>query len=72
MEDFKKAISYSEAAEVLGTLVVREARSVQQGQRVPDFILSWLSRHNESQGEGLTLSYHFSDRLVALIFDSYT
>ncbi len=72
MEDVKKAMSHPKAAEVIGTLMEREAPSVQQGQSAPDFILPWLSQHDESRGESMTLSDHFGQRPVALIFGSYT
>ena len=72
MEDVKKAMSHPKAAEVIETLMEREAPSVQQVQRAPDFTLPWLSQHDESQGQSMTLSDHFGKRPVALIIGSYT
>ena len=44
-EDVQKAMAHPKAAEVIGTLMQREAPSVQQGQSAPDFTLPWLSQH---------------------------
>ena len=65
-------MSHPKAAEVIGTLMEREAPSVQQGQSAPNFTLPWLSQDDKSQGESMTLSDHFGQRPVALIFGSYT
>jgi hypothetical protein len=72
VEDIEEAISHPKAAGVIAETMAAEAGSVQQGQPAPDFTLPWLPGSAGSAAATLTLSDHFGDRPVALIFGSYT
>ena len=70
LEDLRKAMSHPKAAEQVATLMALEAVSAQTGDPAPDFTLPRLG--GPKAGEVVTLSAHFGDRPVALIFGSYT
>ena len=71
-DDLADAVAHPEAPAVIAELMEREKQSVSQGEPAPDFKLPWLPGSGQGSGSGLTLSDHFGDRPVALIFGSYT
>ena len=72
LEDLGDALAHPKAGEVIAETMAADAGSVQQGQAAPDFTLPWLPGSAGSAQPTLTLSDHFGDRPVALIFGSYT
>lgn len=72
VEDLKDAISHPKAPEVIAETMALEATSVQAGEPAPDFSLAWLPGSGDGESEGVTLSNHFGQRPVALVFGSYT
>lgn len=71
-EGLAEAISHPKAADAIAELMEIEAGTVEQGAPAPDFTLPWLPGSSGSDAATLTLSEHFGDRPVALIFGSYT
>ena len=72
VDDLAEAMSHPKAPGVVQKLMGREPGSVQQGERAPDFTLPWLPGSAGSDSASMTLSDHFGNRPVALIFGSYT
>jgi hypothetical protein len=70
LEDLRNAMSHPKAAEQVAALMALEATSVQTGDSAPDFTLPRLG--GPKAGEPVTLSSHFGNHPVALIFGSYT
>ena len=71
LDDLKRAMSHPEAPVLLAKWMPYEATSVKQGEVAPDFTLPYLPGYGGDQ-ETMTLSSHFGERPVALIFGSYT
>ena len=71
LEDLKDGMSHPQAAVTVAELMPLEAASVQAGQPAPDFTLPYLPGSG-LEGATVTLSDHFGNRPVALIFGSYT
>ena len=71
LDDLKDAMSHPEAPKFLADWMPIEAASVKQGADAPDFTLPFLPGH-ATEGETMTLSSHFGERPVALVFGSYT
>ncbi len=72
VDDLGDAMSHPKAGAVVAELMALEPNTVQQGQAAPDFTLPWLPGSAGGDGATLTLSQHFGQRPVALIFGSYT
>jgi hypothetical protein len=72
VERLADTMSRPGAPEVVAEVMEADARSVKQGERAPDFSLSWLPGSGEGRAPRMTLSEHFGVRPVALIFGSYT
>ncbi len=72
VEDLADAVSHPKAPEVIAEFMGIEAGSVQEGQSAPDFSLPWLPGSGEGRRPEMTLSDHFGQGPVALIFGSYT
>ena len=72
VDDLGAAMSHPKAGAVVAELMALEPKTVQQGQAAPDFTLPWLPGSAGGDGPTLTLSRHFGQRPVALIFGSYT
>jgi hypothetical protein len=72
VDDLADAMSHPKAGAVVAELMGLEPESVQQGQPAPDFSLPWLPGSAGNAAATMTLSDHFGDRPVALIFGSYT
>ena len=72
VEDLRDAVSHPKAPEVIAEAMELEAASVQEGELAPDFSLAWLRSDGEGGPDRMTLSEHFGERPVALIFGSYT
>ncbi|MDJ0788403.1 MAG: hypothetical protein QNK05_16470 [Myxococcota bacterium] len=78
LDDLKDAMSHPEAAKTVAELMPIEAASVKAGDPAPDFTLPYLpgipgsGTGTRTEGESVTLSSHFGERPVALIFGSYT
>ena len=71
LDDLKDAMSHPKAPEILKKWMPYEATAVNEGESAPDFTLSYLPGHGV-EGESMTLSSHFGERPVGLIFGSYT
>ena len=71
LDDLEDAMSHPGAIEMLAEWMPHEAASVKQGEPAPDFTLPYLPGHAK-EGETMTLSSHFGERPVALVFGSYT
>lgn len=71
-EGLAEAMAHPKAAGVISELMEREQSSVQPGEPAPDFTLPWLPGSGEGRGATVTLSEHFGERPVALVFGSYT
>ena len=67
-----KAMAHPKAAEQIQANMEIESQAVNQGEQAPDFTLKELSSRGEMTGRQITLSDHFGQRPVALIFGSYT
>ena len=75
LDNLKKVMAHPKAAETVAALMPLEESSVQAGEPAPDFTLPYLPGslpEGESEGATVTLSHHFGNRPVALIFGSYT
>ena len=73
LEEIEDAMSHPLAAETVAKLLPLEKTSVQEGEPAPDFTLAYLADGGDvGQGQTVTLSQHFGNRPVALIFGSYT
>jgi len=72
VDDLLDAVSHPKAAETIAETMGWEAQSVKQGEPAPDFTLPWLGGTDPDRGPSLTLSSHFGNRPVALVFGSYT
>lgn len=70
--DLADAVSHPKAAEVIGELMELDSQSVQEGEPAPDFSLPWLPGSGSGRGPRMTLSEHFGEKPVALVFGSYT
>jgi hypothetical protein len=71
--DLVREMQHPKAAAMVATLLEREATSITAGGPAPDFTLPRLvspSTHGVSRQ--VTLSDHFGDLPVALVFGSYT
>lgn len=71
LDDLRDAMHRPGALETAAELMALEPQSVQQGEPAPDFDLPRLGAERAA-GETVSLSRHFGDRPVALIFGSYT
>jgi len=75
LDNLKDVMQHPKAAETVAELMPLEATSVQPGQPAPDFTLPFLPGslpEGAAPGATVTLSDHFGNRPVALIFGSYT
>lgn len=72
VDDLAEAMAHPKAGAVIAEAMAREAGSVKPGEPAPDFTLPWLSPAAAGRGGSLSLSSHFGERPVALIFGSYT
>jgi hypothetical protein len=72
VEDLRDAMSHPKAPEVIAEVMELEAASVQEGEAAPDFSLARLRSDDEGGPDRMTLSEHFGQSPVALIFGSYT
>ncbi len=72
VDDLMDAISHPKASDVVQELQAIEERTVERGDAAPDFTLPWLFGSGPDGGDSVTLSSHFAERPVALIFGSYT
>jgi len=71
--DLAREMQHPKAAAMVATLLEREATSITEGDRAPDFTLPRLASPFTAGVSGqVTLSDHFGDRPVALVFGSYT
>ena len=70
-DDVKQAMSHPKAAETIAELQSCDAKSVKLGDPAPDFSRPYLPGSGR-EGARVTLSDHFGNRPVALIFGSYT
>ncbi|MFQ5418067.1 MAG: hypothetical protein ACE5FL_13625 [Myxococcota bacterium] len=71
-DDLIEAAKHPRAPEVMAEIASAEAHSVKQGDPAPDFTLPRLPRPGRRDPGSVTLSSHFGDRPVALVFGSYT
>jgi len=72
VDDLAAAMAHPKAPEAIAEVSRWEAGSVKPGEPAPDFTLPWLNRPESAQASSVTLSDHFGDRPVALVFGSYT
>ena len=72
VDDLADAMAHPKAKGVVGDLMALEPQSVQAGAAAPDFTLPWLPGSAKPGVDALSLSSHFGQRPVALIFGSYT
>jgi hypothetical protein len=75
LDSLKDAMQHPKAAETVAELMPLESTSVQPGEPAPDFTLPYLPGslpEGTLPGATVTLSDHFGNRPVALIFGSYT
>jgi hypothetical protein len=72
LDDLRDAMSHPEVPRFLAEWMPIEAASVAQGADAPDFRLPFLPGQGREAGETVTLSDHFGNRPVGLIFGSYT
>ena len=72
VEALADAMAHPKAPEVIAETMALEAGSAQPGEPAPDWSLPWLPGSGEGRGPRATLSDHFGERPVALVFGSYT
>lgn len=75
LDHLKTVMEHPQAAATVAALMPLEATSVQVGEPAPDFSLPYLPGSRPpgaAEGATATLSSHFGNRPVALIFGSYT
>jgi hypothetical protein len=72
LEDLRRVMEHPGARKFIAEWMPHEASSVKPGESAPDFTLPYLPGQGREPGETATLSDHFGNRPVALVFGSYT